>query len=182
MQNPFNQNPFTRNRTFPNVVFVPADKAKELKVPKADFSYQEMMEQYKNMTVPNQLPDPTKTASGEVIQYDKSQLTQDEWTKWRFHIRKSEHGNWGDAWGKEDVANEQQQDKKAQEYAQRSRIGNAKLSAELEKDDFRKKLLADIDSGKMFPLTKLEEVNESQKSKVSQQTTKEDSNGSNSNK
>lgn len=179
-QNPFNQNPLTRNKVLPTVTFVSPDKAKDLSVPKSTFSYEEMMEQYKNMSVPNQLPDPTKSASGGLVQYDKSPLTKDEWTKWRFHVRKSEHGDWGDAWGKEEVAKEQQIDKKSQEYTQRSRIENAKLSADLEKDEFRKQLLADIDSGNLFPNTRLEEVDESKRSNVSQTTIKENKDGSDS--
>ena len=115
------------------------------------------------MTVPNQLPDPTKTSSGGVVQYDKTPLTKDEWTKWRFIERRSEHADWGYAWGKED----RQQDKKAEEFAQRSKIENAKLSAELEKDEFRKQLLNDIESGKYFPPSRLEEVDEAKRSTIS---------------
>jgi len=164
-QNPFNQNPLTRNRVLPTVSFVSSpDEAKNLKVPETTFSsYDEMMEQYNSLVVPNQLPDPTKTCSNDLIQLDKSPLTKDEWTKWRFATFSDSHGNWGDAYGRKESAKEQEIDKKSAEFAKRSRIENAKLSAELEKDEFRKKLLADVEAGKIFDLTKLEEVDESAK-------------------
>ena len=170
VQNPFNSNPLTRNRSFPTVEFVKPNAAKNLKVPTPE-PYDPSKLPQNNLTVPNQLPDPTKTSAGGLVQYDKTPLSKDEWTKWRFIDRKSEHGDWGNAWGREEAAKEQYQEKISREYAERSAIENAKLSAELEKDDFRKQLLADIDSGKLFPNTKLEEVDESKNSTISQKQT-----------
>lgn len=181
-QNPFNNNPLTRGRVFPNVSFVKPNEAKGLKLPVPD-PYDPNKLPSNDMPVPNQLPDPTKTFSNGLIQYDNSPLAKDEWTKWRFKTFNSSCGNWGDAWGKTDMTRELEIDRKSAEFAKKSEIGNAKLSAELEKDDFRKQLLADIDSGKLFPNTRLEEVDESKRSTISQQTTiKENTNGSNSNK
>ena len=89
-------------------------------------------------------------------------------------------GEWGDAWGRDEFRKEQAIEKRSAEFAKASQIGNAKLSADLEKDEFRKQLLADIDSGNLFPNTRLEEVDESKKSNISQTTIKENKDGSNS--
>lgn len=171
MQNPFNSNPLTRNRSFPTVEFVKPNAAKDLKVPTPE-PYDPSKLPQNNLTVPNQLPDPTAGFGGTTeMEVEKGPLSKDEWTKWRFKKFNSPRGSWGDAWGREEVAKEQYQEKISREYAERSAIENAKLSAELEKDDFRKQLLADIDSGKLFPNTKLEEVDESKNSTISQKQT-----------
>lgn len=173
---PFLQNPLIRNRRLPSVVFAKPDKAKDLKVPAAE-PYDPSKLPQNSLTVPNQLPDPTAGFGGTTdLEVEKGPLSKDEWTKWRFKKFSSQHGSWGDSWAKDEVAKEQQLDKKSQEFAQRSRIENAKLSADLEKDEFRKQLLADIDSGKLFPNTKLEEVDESVKNQVqsNKQALKED--------
>ena len=182
MQNPFNSNPLTRNRVLPTVTFVKPNEARNLQVPTAE-PYDPSKLPQNNLTVPNQLPDPTAGFGGTIgMESDKSPLAKDEWTKWRIKKFNSPHGSWGDAWGRDEVAKEQEQDKKSQQYAQRSRIENAKLSADLEKDDFRKQLLADIDSGKLFPNTRLEEIDEAKRSTISQRTTiKESKDGSNPN-
>lgn len=164
-QNPFNSNPLTRNRTFPTVSFVKPGEAKDLQVPKAE-PYDPSKFQQNSLTVPNQLPDPTAGFGGTVrTEVESSPLAKDEWTKWRIKNFSNPHGSWGDAWGRDEVAKEQQLDRRSAEFAKRSRIENAKLSAELEKDEFRKQLLADIDSGKIFPNTRLEEIDESKKTK-----------------
>ena len=179
-QNPFNQNPLTRNRVLPTVTFAKPDEAKNLTVPPAE-PYDPSKLPQNNLTVPNQLPDPTAGFGGTTeMEVEKGPLSKDEWTKWRFKKYNGSHGSWGDAWGREEVAKEQQQDKISQEFARQSAIGNAKLSADLEKDEFRKELLKDIDSGKYFPKTHLEEVNESfKRSNISTTTIKENENGSN---
>ena len=169
-QNPFNSNPLTRNRVLPTVTFAKPDEAKNLTVPPAE-PYDPSKLPQNNLTVPNQLPDPTAGFGGTTeMEVEKGPLSKDEWTKWRFKKYNGSHGSWGDAWGREEAAKEQQQDKISQEFARQSAIGNAKLSADLEKDEFRKQLLADVESGKYFPNTHLEEVNESKKN-ISQQTT-----------
>ena len=92
----------------------------------------------------------------------------------------SSAGDWGDAWGRDEFRKEQTMERRSAEFTKASRIGNAKLSADLEKDEFRKQLLADIDSGKLFPNTRLEEVDESKRSNISQTTIKENKDGSDS--
>ena len=184
MQNPFNSNPLTRNRVLPTVTFVKPSEARNLHVPTAE-PYDPSKLPQNNLTVPNQLPDPTAGFGGTIdIASEKSLLAKDEWTKWRIKNFSNPHGSWGDAWGRDEVAKEQEQDRISREFAKRSEIGNAKLSAELEKDEFRKQLLADIDSGKLFPNAHLEEVDESKRSTISQRTAtiKENTDGSNPNK
>lgn len=163
-------NPFTRNRVFPSVQFATTDTERNaLKIPLPTFSYEEAIEAYRNIHVPNQLPDPTIAGQGTIqtMQFDNSSLAKDEWTKWRFMHHSSEHGDWGDPFGRDDFRKEQELDRKSAAYAEMSRIENAKLSAELEKDDFRKQLLADIDAGKFFAKSRLQEVNESKKGIIS---------------
>lgn len=172
--NSFLSNPFTRNRTFPSVQFATTDAERNvLKVPLPTFSYEEALEAYRNMHVPNQSPDPTIVGQGTIqtTQFDNSPLAKDEWTKWRFMRHSSEHGDWeGDPFGRDEFRKEQELDRKSAAYAEKSRIENAKLSAELEKDDFRKQLLADIDAGKIFAKSKLQEIDESKNGNISTTT------------
>ena len=160
-QNPFNQNPLTRNRTFPSAQFASSpDKARELKVPEAKFSYQEMMDSYNNLHVPQQETPLSRIGAFDVrIASDGTRIIQPQ----------SPTGQWGDPWGRDEIRKEQELDRRSAEFAARSKIENAKLSAELEHDEFRKQLLADVDSGRMFPTTRLEEVDESKRSMISSQ-------------
>lgn len=178
MQNPFNSNPLTRNRVLPTVQFAGNDaERKNLKVPEAKFSWQEMQDAYNNLHVPQQETPLDRIGAFNVnIARDGTRIIQAQ----------SPVGEWGDAWGRDEFRKEQALDKRSAEFEKRSKIENAKLSAELEKDEFRKQLLADIESGKMFPTTRLEEVNESKRSSISfkqtQQTEKDNKDGSNSDK
>lgn len=52
----------------------------------------------------------------------------------------------------------QQVDKKSQEYWKKADEESKKLSASM--SDEQKKMLADLDSGKLFPMSKLEEVDD----------------------
>lgn len=159
--NPFNQNPLTRNRSFPTVVFASSpDKAKELQVPEAKSSWREMQEYYDNLHVPQQESPTSKLGAFNV------KIAKDET---RIINVPDSHGICGDVWGRDELAKEQYQEKISKEYAKQSAIENAKLSVELEKDEFRKQLLADVDSGKLFPNTRLEEIDESKKQVSSNQ-------------
>ena len=165
-QNPFNQNPLTRNRVLPTVQFASTDsERKNLQVPASTYSYEDAMNAYRNLHVPQQeTPLDRIGAFGVSIAPDGTRTIQ----------MQSPVGEWGDAWGRDEFRKEQTIEKRSAEFAKASQIGNAKLSADLEKDEFRKQLLADIDSGKYFPNTHLEEVDESKRSIISSQKTKEE--------
>lgn len=176
-QNPFNSNPLTRNRVLPTVQFARTDaEKKNLQVPKSVYSYEDAMKAYNSMHVPQQeTPFDRIGAFNVKIAADGTRIIQSQ----------SSIGEWGDAWGRDEFRREQTIDRRSAEFAKQSAAGNAKLSADLENDDFRKQLLADIDSGKYFPNTRLEEVDESitttKCSNIRQQApTKEKENGSNS--
>lgn len=155
-------NPLTRNRVVGSVKFAKNEAERNaLKVPAPTFSFEKIQSAYDNMVVPNQLPDPTKTASGGLVQYDKTSLKSDEWTKWRFIERKNPHGDWSsDPWEIEDMRKEEDINRRSAAYARLSKVENAKLMAELEKDSFRKTLLSDLDSGRLFPKSRLIEVSD----------------------
>lgn len=165
-QNPFNQNPLTRNRVLPTVQFASTDsERKNLQVPTPTYSYKDAMNAYRNLHVPQQETPLDKIgAFGVSIAPDGTRTIQ----------MQSPAGEWGDAWGRDEFRKEQTMEKRSAEFAKASQIGNAKLSADLEKDEFRKQLLADIDSGKYFPNTRLEEIDESKRSIISSQKTKEE--------
>ena len=157
MQNPFS-NPLTRNRSLPTVQFAKNDAEKRnLKVPEAKLSWQEMQNAYNDLHVPQQETPLSRIGAFDVrIASDGTRIIQPQ----------SPIGEWGDAWGRDELRKEQALEKRSAEFEKRSKIENAKLSAELEQDEFRKQLLADIESGKMFPTTRLEEVNESKRSTI----------------
>lgn len=171
-QNPFNQNPLTRNRVLPTVQFASTDsERKNLQVPAPTYSYEDAVNAYRNLHVPQQeTPLDRIGAFGVSIAPDGTRTIQ----------MQSPVGEWGDAWGRDEFRKEQTIEKRSAKFAKASQIGNAKLSADLEKDEFRKQLLADIDSGNLFPNTRLEEVDESKQSNVSQTTIKENKDGSDS--
>jgi len=165
-QNPFNQNPLTRNRVLPTVQFASTDsERKNLQVPAPTYSYEDAVNAYRNLHVPQQeTPLDRIGAFGVSVAPDGTRTIQ----------MQSPAGEWGDSWGRDEFKKEQTMEKRSAEFAKASQIGNAKLSADLEKDEFRKQLLADIDSGKYFPNTHLEEVDESKRSIISSQKTKEE--------
>ena len=153
MFSPFD-NPLTRNRNMPSVQFAKSDaERKNLSLPKP-ISYDSMLEQYRNMHVPQQ----NVFSSSNLGDFPINSSFRNGM---RIINMASSHTRcWGDPWGRDERQNEDDINKRSAEYAKRSRIENAKLMAELEKDQFRKQLLADVDSGKLFPKTRLIEVPE----------------------
>ena len=148
--NPFSTNPFTRNVSYPQVQFASTDQQrKELKVPVSTSSWQEAQSAYKDMHVPQQQTPFDRIGAFNVRVFpDGTRVIQPQ----------SSVGEWGDPWGREEAACEQALNKRSAEYARISRIENKKLMDELEKDSFRKQLLSDVESGKLFPKSRLVEV------------------------
>lgn len=158
MQNPFNSNPLTRNRVFPSATFVKSQQeARDLHVPDSSGTYEQNMAQVRDLHVPQSDFPGSRLGASSVEVTDNTPLAKDEWTKWRMIRSTSPHGDWGDAFGREEMAKQQEQDKFNREWQKQSVIGNAKISADLEKDEFRKRLLKDVEDGRIFTLTQLEE-------------------------
>lgn len=159
--NPFS-NPLTRNRSLPGVQFFSGSDAKNLKVPAPQISYEEQLEAYRNLHVPQQSFVPEDPLAGFELQRDPT-LAPDEWSHMRIIGRHDSSKEWGDAWGRDEFDKERREEQISREYNAAMQQGNAKLSAELEKDDFRKQLLKDLEDGKIMKPTSL--IEESKKKK-----------------
>ena len=151
--NPFSSNPLTRNRQFPSVQFFSEDAAKNLQVPNSSSSYEEQLEAYRNLHVPQQSFVPEDPLAGFVLERDPT-LAPDEWSHMRM-ISRSTTSEWGDSWGRDGIEKERRENEIFRKYNAIVANGNEKLSAELEKDDFRKQMLKDLEDGKIFQKTRL---------------------------
>jgi hypothetical protein len=161
--NPF-QNPLTRNRQFPTIQFAQSEEErKNLHTPASTYSYEDAVNAYNNLHVPQQEPRIDALAG---FNFDEGKdAPPGEWRKPRTinhfgDVRK----DWGDPIGKlEDDPQKEELDPVSKEYAKNVGEINAKLSADAQTDELRKQLLADIDAGKIISKTKL--IDESKKNK-----------------
>lgn len=164
MPSPFD-NPLTRNRAFPTIHFAQSDEErKNLHTPAPVYSYEDAVNAYNDLHVPQKEPE-IDALAGFNLEEDKT-LGPDEWskTRWR-NYSNSTHGDWGDPMQSiRDELNpkpKEELDLASQKYAEVSKVENAKLSAELEADEARKKMLKDLETGRIFALTRLQDDNPS---------------------
>lgn len=155
--NPFS-NPLIRNRTFPNVQFFSGKSAKDLHVPITQ-SYEEQRDALRNLHVPQQSFVPEDPLAGFSL-HDDPTLAPDEWSKFRWINRgSSKEREWGDAWGRDEIEREKRENLISKKYNDFIAHKNTELKAKLEKDDFRKQLLKDLEDGKILQKTRLIDEN-----------------------